>query len=324
MGILLSVDIGIPPHSGRGRYAKKAPMGPLAPKKSGGLYQTNAIHFNFDPLVLTDIQKGLMELAYGAQAYTAQTKAMVAALGSTYRAARKRIPAPGKPAKLKGIDHAGREIELGEYGKTGNLQKAFAIIGNPPTKFPGAKLGINKKFSTKVRRGKHIANSTPASYAHLVELGFVAKSRVPGIAERRKIKRPDRGKETTIKDLGSYHKKIINNVKNTARRLEREVLNGNKKLSFFEDKVKSALNRMDKTFNGQTKKGDAAKRRLTSAKRRRIAKFMVGITKQNQTTVPGVFFVKRAWEETKTLVAASYLVYVTAEYAKLLANYKRF
>lgn len=324
MGIILSVDIGDPTPSGRGRHAKKAPMGPLAPKKSGGLYQTNAIHFRFNPSTITDIQKGLMELAHGSKAYAAQTKAMVAALGFTYRAARKRIPSPANPKKFRQMGADGREIELGEYGKTGNLQKAFGIIGNPANAFPGAKLGINKKFSTKVRRGKHMANSTPAFYAHLVELGFTAKSRVPGIAERRKIKRPDRGKETTIKDLGAYHKKIINNVKNTARRLEREVLNKNKNLQFFEDKVKSAMTRMDKTFNGQTKKGEPAKRRLTSAKRRRIAKFMAGISKQVMTTVPGTFFVKRAWEETKDKVAAAYLVFVTAEYAKLIAGYQRF
>ena len=324
MGVILCVDIGIPPASNRGRPSKKAPMGPLAPKKGNGLYQTNSIYFNFDPKVLTDVQKGLMELAYGSRAYTAQTKAMVSALGFTYRAARKRIPAPGKAAKLKGIDAAGREIELGEYGKTGNLKKAFGIIGNPPNKFPGAKLGINKKLSTKVKRGKEIANSTPASYAHLVELGFVAKSRVPGIAERRKIRRPDRGKETTVKDLEGYHKKIIRGVTNSAKRLEREVLNNGKNVKLFETKVKNALTLMDKTFNGQTKKGDAAKRRLTNAKRRRIAKFLVKITKQQMTPVPGVFFVKRAWEQTKTTVAAAYLVFVTAEYAKLLANYQRF
>jgi hypothetical protein len=333
MSIMMSVDIGTAPKSNMGRKAKN----PDAPKRGSGLYKANSSLFRADPAlfwinapgIISEVQKQLLEMAYGPKFYAAQTRALVSALRPVHAQAKAKIPRPGTPRMFKHKWATGAETKIGEYGLTGNLAEAFIITANKAKEYPGAKIGVDSKFGSKVRRGRDIVNSRPAFYAHLVELGFIAKSRVPGIVGRRKIKRADRGKRTTPNDLIRYLRQKNRAVKSAqtkvgkvaAAQYESEALRSAAQAK-AQAKLATAQTQLDKSLYGQTERGTGARIKLSQAKLKRRNLFISKMTRQKKTRVPGKFFLRDAWDQNAEKVAAIYLARVVAEYQALLPGLK--
>ncbi len=323
MSIMLSVDIGSLPKSNMGRPPKKPAAGP---SMRSALYRADPALFWINaPGVVSEIQKNLLTMAYGPKFYAAQTRAMVTALRPVHAQAQAKIPRPGTPRMFKHKWGDGKETQIGEYGLTGNLAKAFIITANRDKEPPGAKIGVDRKFSSKVRRGKNVVNSTPAFIAHLVELGFVAKSRVPGIVGRRKIKRADRGKRTTSNDLIRYLRSLNNKVKRAQNKFNKvnaaQYANDIDKATAINtagEKLAATQKQLDQSLYGQTDKGNGARVKLSKAKLSRRNLFISKMTRQKKTRVPGKFFLRDAWDQNAAKVATTYMARIVAEYQALL------
>jgi hypothetical protein len=76
--------------------------------------------------------------------------------------------------------------QAGPYGKTGALYHAMRMAFRTANSnlFSYAVIGADRDFQVATRRGKQAAYARPANYVHLVNRGFQAVARIPGISGR--------------------------------------------------------------------------------------------------------------------------------------------
>src|SRR5574343_297557 len=73
-----------------------------------------------------------------------------------------------------------------KYGGTGALPAAMKVQGrtNRDGLYSYAVVGTDRGFKTAAKRGQKMADVVPANHVHLVNNGFVAVSRIPGVVGR--------------------------------------------------------------------------------------------------------------------------------------------
>jgi len=104
-------------------------------------------------------------------------KALTAGGRIIHKAAKALVPKRGRIKKG----------ETGIYGKTGLTKKSLRIFYRTGRKNNTSYIvvGSDRSVSATVKRGKQSIQAIPAKTIHLVEKGFVAVSRIPGVQGRK-------------------------------------------------------------------------------------------------------------------------------------------
>jgi hypothetical protein len=181
-------------------------------------------------------------------------------------------------AKAKSLAPKGGKTKKGmtkTYGKTGLLKKSIKSRNGVSRKgAPFAVVGPSRSVGESVRRGKSTVMQRPSNYAHLVEFGFKAHSRVPLVTGRQHESIVKKGVLWVSSDLDKYMKK---------------------------NKIKQA---------------DLTAKQLASVDRFRS-------TGQKSTTVPGQFFMERAWSASKGSIGEVIVERLKIETEKAIAKIEK-
>jgi len=194
--------------------------------------------------------------------------------------ARELAPGPGKAPKRRKGQAKGPKV----YGKSGALKKSIKAYFRRGKKSQAAYIvvGANRDYKIPVRRGKKDMYAYPKNYVHLVDRGFTAIARIPGVV----------GRKTNYAILRMLRRYRVAGTNARDISFARALKDG------FDQKL-------------------LASDSIKDSNKRRVANYIRGYRKATRTKVPGQFFMERASRETRAQAIKVASRYLLAEYAKL-------
>ena len=194
--------------------------------------------------------------------------------------ARELAPGPGKAPKRRKGQAKGPKV----YGKSGALKKSIKAYFRRAKKSQAAYIvvGANRDYKISVRRGTKDMYAYPKNYIHLVDRGFTAVARIPGVV----------GRKTNYSIL------------RLLRRFRKAGVNA-RDISF--------ARALADGFDKKLLTGNSIK----DGNKKRIANYIRGYRKATRTKVPGQYFMERASRETRAQAIEVATRILLAEYTKL-------
>lgn len=131
--------------------------------------------------VLDAVLDRVMERIRPERGFAIYKKAVMAAGRIGLKAVQAELKALYGKRKKKDLKNDG-----GTYGKTGALLHSMKVLFRTSSNglYSYAVVGADRDFQVAARRGKQTIYARPASYVHLVNRGFVAVARLPGVTGR--------------------------------------------------------------------------------------------------------------------------------------------
>jgi hypothetical protein len=176
--------------------------------------------------------------------------------------------------------------DKGIYGKTGLTKKSLKIWYRTGRRNNTSYIlvGADRSVMQKVKRGRQEIDAIPSKTIHLVERGFTAVSRIPGIV----------GRET--------HYEILKRLRKVGGRGTRSISMANALKQGLDKKLITSNHRTPTVFS--------------------TAAYLRGYRKATKTKVPGAFFMRRAKQESADAAIAKAREVMQKEYQDRLSIFR--